>query len=252
MSITEDQSKIMSNAHMIVSRPFIGLMHTNRLDLLCEAIQSIKNFKGDIIVLNNSVERDVIPSIRNDETWGQSLRYVKKTVINPTQPLNYSQSMNYFRGLCISNNLPYYFVMHEDAQALEGVLDRLVDKVKIANMNRDRWGIMFTNEDSLVAINSELILEQKWDSVFPAYFADTDFYYWASKRGFDLIQTKLPVKHFNSATIKSDERLLFKNNITFDLYHEYYCRKCGGSKGVETYDIPFNSELFKLSEYING
>ena len=253
MAIGIDRTKLIQKCKMLVSKTFVGIMHTNRLDLLETAIQSVKHIDGDIVVLNNSAECEIVPPIRDEETWGQSLRYIAKTVVNPVQPLTYSQSMNYFRQIAIHNNIPYYFVMHEDAEALDGVIKMLQEKARVLTMHKKKWGIIFTNEDSLIAVNTDLVQEQKWDTALPAYFADTDFYYWAKQRGYELIESKLPVNHIKSTTINSDTVLRYKNNVTYNLYEQYYMMKAGGNKGNEKFQTPFNNgDLFKLNLYNNG
>jgi len=252
MAIELDKSNIIEKANMILAKPFIGIMHTNRMDMLMDAIQSVKSFDGHILVLNNSKDCEMIPTVRNHDTWGQGLRYIKKTVVNPIVPLTYSQSMNYFRGLCIRNENPYYFVMHEDALPQPGVLEKLQERAKLCTLNKERWGVMFTNEDSLMVINGELVKELMWDTTFSGYFADTDFYYWARQKGYELIETRLPVKHPTSSTINADPQLNFKNNVTYQLYLKYYVEKNGGKRDGETFTIPFNNQLFKFDNYLNG
>lgn len=184
-----DKSVESREVPMIAGLPFLGLVHTDNLAGLIEAIQTAKDFKGKIIVMNNNQDREIIPTIRNDETWGQSLRYITKTVIRPTQPLTYAQSMNYFRELCVTNDLPYYFIMKEEASIPGFELRTLSERARILTMQNRKWGVMFTNGDALIAISRGLAEKVEWSLTTTPQM----YYQKARELGFEMIETRLNI-----------------------------------------------------------
>jgi len=202
----------------------VGIMHTNRLDLLSKVMPVINS--DMVYLLDNS---------DNGEYFG--------SCIKPTVPLTYSQGMNWFRKQALKLHCKYMITMHEDIKINEYVW---ADIKKFASeLTGDKWGVVLTNEDCVAIYNTKLLEQQNWDTHLPDYFADTDFFYWAKQKGFDIIQSPIEVYHYRSQTIMSDERKLYFNKITYPLYEQYYVAKTGGKRDHETFDRPFDCLLFK-------
>jgi hypothetical protein len=204
----------------------IGIMHTNRQDLL-EPL--LKVLEGEpYLILDNSDNSD--------------LDIVSLT---PTQPLTFAQGMNYFRQKALDFNVDYLITMHEDVIFTEETFKKFKSQIneEIQKKNSN-WGIILTNEDSVAAYNIKLLRKLKFDVRLPNYFCDTDFQYWTTQNHFSIGKSILPITHYRSQTILSDNRKLFINNFTYPLYEQYYIQKNGGKRGEEKYLIPFNNILF--------
>jgi predicted O-methyltransferase YrrM len=173
-------------------------------------------------------------------------------VVRPLVPLMVSQTMNLLQRLAAERSCEVVLFMHNDAEAAVGTPERLLAIIEEAIASKQRWGVVFTHYDILVAYSMEMArVVGQWDTTLPLYFADDDYYRRVRLAGYEFINTGLQVIHHNngSSTLKSDPRLMFLNNVTFPLYERYYTAKWGGLPGSETYDWPFNGTISML--YVN-
>ena len=104
-----------------------------------------------------------------------------------------------------------------------------------------KWGVIWTNYDCLAAFSIPMYREVGgWDTVFPAYFSDNDWWRRIRLAGYEIIESGLPVDHEGSAAIHSDPERLFMNSQTFPLYQKYFEAKWGGVPGQERFTKAFN------------
>jgi hypothetical protein len=140
---------------------------------------------------------------------------------------------------------PFYMVMHNDAEASEDIIEQLTDIA--AAKAGDKWGVLFTNYDSLAVYNTRAAAEVgPWDwKLFPSYYSDNDYYRRLKLAGWNLVDTCLPVKHEGSHVInKIDKQAKYLNHMLLSNFaREAYIRKWGGPPESETYLKPFNGEL---------
>jgi GT2 family glycosyltransferase len=133
--------------------------------------------------------------------------------------------------------------MHNDAEAHPGVGAELLNQARLFNAQRRKWGVLFTNYDTLSALNTDMMEDVgDWDTVFTQYFCDNDYYRRVRLAGWETICTDLKVEHVGSQTIHSDPALMNRNRATFLLYRDYYARKWGGEPGSETFNVPWGGE----------
>lgn len=197
--------------------------HVNRLDLLEGALESVNDSCVTRIVINNS---------------GVPITVDAEAVIDTNVPLSASQSLNLIQR--IACNEPFYLFMHSDAEASPGAVNALIAKADSLTAESIKWGVIFTNYDSLAAFRTEAFSEVgEWDTNLPQYFTDNDMYRRLRLAGWELIDSGIAVNHYGSQTIRSDSKRGFINSITFPLYRQYYVRKWGGEPGHECYNQPF-------------
>ncbi|MHB1952137.1 MAG: glycosyltransferase family 2 protein [Sulfobacillus sp.] len=201
----------------------------NRVDLLRKAVASIPaRLTTEPVVINNSGRE-----LPFDTLWE------RVSVETPPVPLSFTQSQNYM--LQMARMHPFYFWMHSDAEDNLGILDKLRD---MAMQQREKWGAIFTLYDTLCVYNTKAVSAiGGYDTNFPAYFSDNDFYRRLSLAGFPTLESHLPVKHVGSQTINSDPFLQYINGITFPFYGDLYRRKWGGEPGHEIYARPWGGRF---------
>jgi hypothetical protein len=141
------------------------------------------------------------------------------------------ETIRHGRTMCI--------FMHNDVIIPEGACEKLLDFVRDLDQQTKRWGVVFTNYDSLAAFNPQAYLDiGPWDRLL-WYYGDNDFYRRLKLAGWTHHQAPIEVGHLGSQTIRSDPYLNHINAVTFPLHGAYYRAKWGGDPGEETFVHPF-------------
>jgi hypothetical protein len=211
--------------------------YVNRPDLLDKAIRSAWHSGVEIITINNSGESIACPSAAIQD--------------EPPVPLTFAQTQNlmlrralgndYSRGYNVWIKHSFYLFMHNDAQAGEGTVKKLVELAEQYTGEGRRWGVLWTAYDALAAFNTAALQAVGgWDQNLPWYFSDNDVYLRLKLAGYECIDTHLPVEHTPSQTMNSDPEIMFMNGILFPMWEHYYIRKWGGKPGKECFLTPFN------------
>lgn len=211
----------------------VAIPCVNRIDLLREAIDSIKPFWDSLVLIDNTVGREL-----SKQSFGKAF-----SIIEPIVPLTHSQTMNAVIRIAAEKSCDFFIAMHNDALADSGTPDKLLESIYQLFDTKRNWGMVFTHYDILCVFNTETVLNVGlWDTVFPLYFADNDYYRRIRLKGYETVESGLSVFHQNggSNTIRSDSMLGFINGKTFNIYKEYYISKWGGEPGRERYTVPFN------------
>jgi hypothetical protein len=203
----------------------------NRVDLLQKAIASVPlDDRWQVEVINN--------------TGAPVLDGIAAGDCNPPVPLTASQSLNYMQVIAKEWESPFYFFMHNDAEAEPGTVEGLYQMARAKTENGDKWGVIFTYYDTLAAYNTAAFAEVgPWDQNLPQYFTDNCMYRRMRLAGYELAESHLPVKHVGSQTIHSDPLRELVNSITFPIYLNYYQAKWGGPPGHEIFTVPFNGRF---------
>ncbi len=207
-----------------------GIPFVNREDLLSLAVASARPLWPHTIIVDNSA-------------GGLSPADWPVAVLRPSLPLSFSQTMNLLQAEAAARSCDALLFMHNDAEAAAGTPERLLAALAEAHEARRRWGVAFTNYDTLAAFNTEAVAcAGAWDTTLPQYFADNDYYRRLRLAGYEELCTGLPVTHHNdaSSTVKSDPWRGHHNGVTFPLYAGYYAAKWGGAPGGESFDWPFD------------
>ncbi|MCM3340778.1 glycosyltransferase family 2 protein [Paenibacillus sp. MER TA 81-3] len=211
----------------------LGIFYVNRLDLLYQAVYSIRHCWPHTVVIDNSEGRD----LRRDHTLSSTV-----SVYEPPVPLSHSQSQNMLQKWGAERHCDAVLYMHNDAEAHEGTPEALLAALAAWQREGRRWGIAFTNLDTLAAYHMEAVRAAgPWDMYLPMYFSDQDWYRRVGLAGYETMYTGLGVTHHNdgASTVKSDPLLTHIHQVTFPLYFRYYEMKWGGVLGQETYLLPF-------------
>lgn len=200
----------------------VGIGYMNRLDLLEQAVNSIKAYWPNTVVVDNSEGRD----LRHANTLSS-----KVTIYEPPVPLTFPQMINYLLERAKESSCDVLIFMHSDAEAKKGVPEAFLQLIKDVQQEEKKWGVIFTNYDTLCAINIKAANDVGGhDTVFTAYFSDCDYYFRLQSAGYKMMQTDLPVFHHGSSTIKSDSYFHYITSITFPLYQTYLHNKWGINK----------------------
>lgn len=197
----------------------------NRPDLLIRAVDSVPlDERWQVEVINNSGT-----TLPDDICAGEC---------NPPVPLTASQSLNWMQDLAHHFEAPFYFFMHNDAEAPEGAFDTLY-KMAVERLN-DKWAVIFTFYDALAVFNTAAFdAVGPWDQNLPQYYTDNDMYRRLRIAGWPTLESHIQTIHHGSQTINSDPIRKLYNNISFPIYLRYYKEKWGGEPGSEKFSTPF-------------
>jgi GT2 family glycosyltransferase len=221
----------------------MSIGYVNRPDLLTVALKSVKSYLPYTIVVDNSESREL-----------RGMPEIKKmvTVYEPPIPLTFTQRMNYMNELAAERKCDVVMYMHNDAEAHPGTPEALLKTLESLTAQGRKWGMAFTNFDILAAFNMDAVREiGPWDTSFPQYFSDIDYYNRIRFAGYEHIWTGLGVTHHNlgMSTLKSDSYMKVANDITWPLYESYYVTKWGlGKWNGLLYQAGGYKTAFNLSE----
>jgi hypothetical protein len=202
----------------------------NRFDLLANVIDSLPGYvHEELTVIDNSGKRLNLQGVGD--------------AYSGLVPMTFTQSMNWEFKDAILRGKKFALHMHSDAVIPEGAVDKLFEKAREIDASGRKWGVIYTFYD-IMAVYNPLAAEDVggYDTVFPAYFSDCDYYRRLRLAGWETIDTGIEVGHIGSQTINSDPELKALNNITFPLYRQYYIAKWGGEPGHETFASAFGRE----------
>jgi len=143
----------------------IYTMYVNRLDLLKGGIASIAIYGAKLTVVDNSSGREL------SEFGGV------ERVFHPPEPMYCCGSYNWIADDAVKRGLDVFFIMHSDALASPEIIEAMVSKAEELNGEGRRWGVMFSNYDVLVAHNTHVVGDMRWDPELPLYYTDVDYYY---------------------------------------------------------------------------
>lgn len=199
----------------------------NRPDLLQNVVAATVPLHEDFTIIDNSPDRwvEYEPPIR---------------VFRPPVPLSFSQTMNWEMEETARRQKAFCIHMHSDALIPDGACEQLLSYARSIRNTDPKWGVIYTHYDVLAAYNPETYKSiGGYDTIFPAYFSDNDWYRRLELAGWTRINSGIQIGHIGSQTINSDAYLRHLNAITFPLYREYYRQKWGGGPGAETLYDPF-------------
>lgn len=223
---------------------FIGISYVGGPEYTRRAVKSLGDYWVRVLLLDNSSDQHAALA---------GLAECVGNVRVPPVPLTHTQSHNYFRRHAIEQGLPYYFVMHNDAEASPAAFGMLGAAAVAATSptgskrkQSRKWAVLFTNYDALACYNTKAAIEVgEWDwRLFPSYYSENDYYYRCKLAGYELIDTGLPGKHEGSHIInKVDKWRKFYTQLQFDHWASMYVRKWGGHPGEEKFTRPFQNDM---------
>ena len=195
--------------------------YVNRLDLLIKAINSVPKLQSKTILIDNSEDSQLV-ALRPNLA---ELQCVLRIEVPPVS-LTTAQTYNMIAKIAIQENCDFYTFMHNDGEAGPGVDQALLDKVQELMTTNPKWGVVFTHYDVFCAYNTAAIKDTGWwDQLrFPFYFLDNDYFNRMTDRGWQQINTSLPVTHHTgaSSTIKADPVRAYVNNLLFPVCERMY------------------------------
>jgi hypothetical protein len=198
----------------------------NRPDRLEAALASIRGCAAEVYVIDNSMGL----SGRSDSI-----------VLQPPFSLMFGQAQNWMLTMALRAGHPFWISMHDDAEASPDMVNMLIHRANEFTWDGKKWGILFTNYDSMAAHSTEAYSKiGGWDKFMPWYVGDMDVWYRLRLAGYETMETGIPVVHHGSESIKNDERTRYVNDVVTPLFREYYRQKWGGDPGSEVFPVPFN------------
>lgn len=218
----------------------VGIPYANGFDLLRDAIDSIKTYWDNLVLIDNSDSREL--EIQN---FGKDF-----LLIEPIVPLTVTQSHNTLISIANEKACDFYMFMHHDAVANDGTPEKLLELIQQLFETKRNWGAVLTSAqagphiDLLAAYNMEAIRNiGLYDTVIHDYFSDCDYYRRMILKGYEMIHSRLKLTHQNggSNTLKNSDHLIkMIHHQKFVLYRQYYTAKWGGEPGKECYTVPFH------------
>ncbi len=201
----------------------------NRPDLLRAVVAAVRPLWRNLIIVDNS-----------PDCWVNESDYPEVEVYTPPVPFLFSQTMNWEMEEAARRGKTFCIHMHSDAVIPEGACEALLTYARNIHNTHPKWGVIYTLYDVL-AVYNPLVLKDigGYDTNFPAYFSDNDWYRRLELAGWERFNSGVNIGHHGSQTINSDPYLRHVNSVTFPLYRSYYQQKWGGLPGEETYNHPF-------------
>ncbi|WP_210367641.1 glycosyltransferase family 2 protein [Bacillus sp. REN3] len=223
----------------------VGIGYKSRLDLLHRAVDSIEPYWPHTVIVDNSDGLD----LRAEDSLSS-----KVTIFEPPVPLTFPQKINYLLEAAKERSCDALIFMHADAEAAHGVPEAFLKLIEEVRREEEKWGAIFTNYDSLCAINVEAAKAiGGHDTVFTMYFSDNDYYWRLHSAGYKMLQTDLPVIHHGSSSIKSDAYFEYITSITFPLYKSYLLDKWKIHQTEQlSYELVFRPSGFTGNQHGGG
>jgi hypothetical protein len=210
-----------------------GIFVVNRPDLLQVAVESVRPLWPFAFILDNSRGGEV----------GSCRRWPLR-VVRPSVPLSTAQSMNYLYRLAREAGAEVFSYQHNDAEALPGSAQAFHDARRGLQAGDRRWAALLTHYDILSAYRTAAVADiGEWDTAFPQpnYHVDNDWFYRARVKGYDVVDSGIPVTHHSgSSTLGASQARQLVNAVTFPMNEVYYERKWGGRPGHEVFKLPWN------------
>jgi hypothetical protein len=209
------------------------IVATNRPDLLELAVESVRPLWRFTSILDNSP----CGQIGAKSKW-------PVPVIRPSVPLSCAQSMNFLHRLAGERGADVFGYQHSDAQAQDDTPEKFLAALEALLASPRKWAAALTLYDILSAYPLAAVEDVgPWDVWLPNpnYHLDADWFRRAKLKGYELIETGLPVKHLDggSTTVKESWRHRI-SCVTFPMNDAYYAAKWGGKQGEEKFATPWN------------
>jgi len=203
----------------------------NRPDLLQNVLAATTFLHANLTIIDNSID-----GLAQQLDIPDGVRVFRAAV-----QMTFSQTMNFEISETLRQGKKYCVHAHNDALIPAGACEKLLEFTRKTDAENPKWGIVHTLHDVLCAYNAKVYNDiGGYDTVFPAYFSDNDYFRRMELAGWTRILSGIEVGHVGSQTINSDPFLCFLNGLTFPLYRAYYEAKWGGGPGQELFKYEFN------------
>jgi len=181
----------------------VYIPHTNNIKVTKLCLDNLTNNTKDIIVIDNSIEKDC-----------QVFRDNFEVIETPVQ-LHTAQTYNYIKNLSNQSKLDCFFFMHSDCIVEnKETLNQFVQQA-LALLEKDsRTGWVHADnkkdipKDLLCCYRCGMLDEvEGWNALkFPFYFLDLDLYNKVVKNKWSVLSVEANVEHLHkgSVTVKSD------------------------------------------------
>ena len=176
---------------------------------LINAINSLGKYKKDVVVIDNSLDLDPYEEVFKDVT-----------IMRPPITLRFTDTMNLIQNIAKGNNPdePFLF-MHSDAEVTEAAVERIYTKVK--ELDKHKWGVIFSLYDILCAFNPYAIQEVgPWDNRYFQYSSDCEYYNRLKKFGFEPAEAGgKDIIHHSSMTLNTSS--IHKYNTIIEIPYRH-------------------------------
>lgn len=166
-------------------------------------------------------------------------------IIRPSVPLSCAQSMNFLYRLAAESSARVFGYQHEDAEASEGTAEAFFRAVTELKASACKWSAILTQYDILSAYSVSAVADiGPWDTAFPDpnYHIDIDWFHRARLKGYELVQTDLPVSHLDGGSVTRREPWRAQvHAITNPFNAAYYAAKWGAGPHRERFGTAWNA-----------
>lgn len=217
----------------------IFIIHTANTLALEQTINSIKDAEDDIVVFNNS-NKHISEKLKE-----------RVSEIKPLTPQSLSQTMNTIFQMGVAGHLDFVIICHDDFHMItENGMTKFIDSIHPAFDMNEKLGALFASiknppsaPDVIAAFPYSVFSTLKWNTYFPQYYGDSDFYRRFQLAGFDAeALQEVEIEHLNggSSTMKLDETHKLWVDTMFESWKAFYVAMWGGEPGHEQFLTPFN------------
>ena len=190
--------------------PVLIIPILNRYDLLKKSIESIDFPIGEILILDNGGAND-----QNFESEFSNIRIL-------SLPSNLGMSASWNLGIKLYPHEKFWVFSSADNIFMPGSLEQMYQTSSVDKLVLSTSGFGFFSVGEELVRNVGLFDEY----IYPIYFDDNDFADRVQLAGFETISSGIQVNdNEGSQTIKSDSRLMNKNDQTFVENEKYYRNK---------------------------
>jgi len=184
-----------------------------------------------VIIFDNS-DLSILTNQSNNIDFGNMKSKIE--IFTPPVPLSFTQTMNSIQQIAYNKECDTFAFMHSDAEINFGH-EHLIPalKKKLINKNIEKWGVLFTNYDSLAFFNPEATINTGvWDIRLTQYGSEDDYYYRLNLTGRIVrqIDANISVSHEVSSTFKGNRCAWLLNNhfmFNYEMRTRYLKRKWG-------------------------
>jgi len=207
-----------------MSIPVLIIPVLNRYDLLDKSVESIDHPVDNILIINNGLEKYI-----------QKREDLNINILNLPSNLGISGSWNL--GIKLYPHFDYWMFSSADVSFRKNELQ------KFEKFSSSEYFIKSNAHYSCFSLGSNIVKKIGLfdEYIYPAYFEDNDFDDRMVIAGLvnNILCPGIQVDdNGGSQTIKSDESLRLKNNITFEKNKEYYsAKKDSGNYTVRGWDL---------------
>lgn len=200
--------------------PVLGVPVLNRADLAARMVRSVDHPVGELVVVVNGPEMDIIPPIRQAAEKNPNIGSV--LWCRPGFNLGCGGSWNFIIRSRPSG--PWWLIVNADLEFGPGDLQTADDHMTA------HGGFAMLFEYGAFCLDTGVVDRVGWfdENFHPMYYEDRDYEWRLELADIEAVRLETACRHDNSSTIGSDVSFRQRNDFTFQKNAEYFNVKWGG------------------------